>query len=197
MTVSALLLHQVKSKIAATPVIAIICNKIRHLADCSMWYDQVFNCGHQCILKKKKAQHTQGHLEEIAIFQTNGKMGHCSKSKLRHWDWEKVLLYRWPRLMSSVCASLMFAVSREQTASHRVLSNEDDNSTQNMAGCRYVNHSHLVTGLFIAAFICKKSKSSHIWRITTICLQFLPHLYKIFLAHVNINPFTLHRLYLW
>ncbi len=64
--------------------------------------------------------------------------------------------------MSSVCASLMFAASREQTASLRVLSNEDDNSTWNMAGCRYVNHSHLVTGLFIAAFICKKIESSHI-----------------------------------
>ena len=65
--------------------------------------------------------------------------------------------------MSSVCASLMFAVSRVQTVSHRVLSNEDDNSTQNMAGRGYVNHSRLVTGLFIAAFICKKKgKSSHI-----------------------------------
>lgn len=84
-------------------------------------------------------------------------MGHCSKSKLHHWDWAKVLLYRWPRLMSSVCTSLMFAASREQTASLRVLSNEDDNSTWNMAGCRYVNHSHLVTVLFTASFICKKT----------------------------------------
>lgn len=105
-----------------------------------------------------KCTTSKGHLEEITIFQTNGRMGHCSKSKLHHWDWAKVLLYRWPRLMSSVCASLMFTASREQTASHRVLSNEDDNSNWNMAGCRYVNHSHLVTGLFIAAFICEKTE---------------------------------------
>ena len=85
-------------------------------------------------------------------------MGRCSKSKLHHWDRAKVLLYRWPRLMSSVCASLMFTASRVQTASHRVRSNEDDNGTRNMAGRGYVNHSRLVIGLFIAAFICKKKK---------------------------------------
>lgn len=143
-----------------------------------------------------KCTTSKGHLAEITIFPTNGRTGHCSKSRLHHWDWAKVLLYRWPRLMSSVCASLMFAVSREQTASHRVLSNEDDNSTWNMAGCRYVNHSHLVTGLFISAFICKKINDP-IFEEATICLQFLPHLCRIFLAHVNINPLSLHRLYLW
>lgn len=88
---------------------------------------------------------SKGHFEEITIFQTNGITGHCSKSKLHHWDWAKVLLYRWPRLMSSVCASLMFSASREQTASHRVLSNEDDNSTWNMAGlqiCKSQSFGH-------------------------------------------------------
>lgn len=90
-------------------------------------------------------------------------MGHCSKSKLHRWDWAKVLLYRWPRLMSSVCASLMFAASREQTASHRVHSNEDDNGTWNMVGCRYVNLSHSVTILFITAFIWKKKMKAPIF----------------------------------
>lgn len=90
--------------------------------------------------------------KKITIFQTNGGMGHCSKSKMHHWDWAKVLLYRWPRLMSSVCVSLMFAASREQTASHRVLGNEDDNDSWNTASWKYVNPSHLVTTLFIAAF---------------------------------------------
>lgn len=89
---------------------------------------------------------SKGHSEDITtIFQTNGTMGHCSKSKLHHWDWAKVLLYRWPRLMSSVCASLMFAASREQTASHRVLSNEDDNSTWKHGGlqiCKSQSFGH-------------------------------------------------------
>lgn len=151
----------------------------------------------------EKCTSSKAHLEEMTIFQTNGRMGHCSKSKLHHGDWAKVLLYRWPRLMSSVCTSLMFAASREQTASHRVRGNEDDNSTWNMAGCRYiyVNHSHLVIVLFTAAFICKKTESFHILGITPIYLQFLPYLhltfYRIFLAHANIGLLSLHRLYLW
>lgn len=61
--------------------------------------------------------------------------------------------------MSSVCAALMLAASREQTASHRVLGNEDDNGSWNMAGFRYVNPSRLVTALFIAACVCKKTET--------------------------------------
>lgn len=93
-------------------------------------------------------------------YQTDGVMGYCSKSKVHHWDWAKMLLYRWPRLMSSVCAPLMFVVSREQTASYRVRSNEDDNDTRNMVGCGYVNHKCLVAVLIIAACVC--TKGSHI-----------------------------------
>lgn len=124
--------------------------------------------------------------------------------KLHHWDRAKVLLYRWPRLMSSVCASLMFAASRVQTASHRVRSNEDDNGTRNMAGRGYVNHRRLVTGLFIAAFICKKKseKLPHLKnRINTSSIPPHPHpppaFCTIVLAHVNIKPLSLLRLYLW
>lgn len=63
--------------------------------------------------------------------------------------------------MSSVCASLMFTASREQTASHRVLSNEDDNSNWNMAGCSYVSFGHkLVYCSFL--YVRKKSESFHI-----------------------------------
>lgn len=51
---------------------------------------------------------------------------------------------------------LMLAVSREQTASHRVRGNKDDNDTRNMVGCGYVNHRHLVAVLFIAACVCTK-----------------------------------------
>lgn len=142
------------------------------------------------------AQRSKAIKKTTSIFQTNGRMGHCSKSKLHHWDWAKVVLYRWPRLMSSACSSLMFAASREQTASYRVPSNEDDNGPWNMAGCRYVNQ-WLGQAVFIAAFICQKTESSHIWWITTICLQFLPHLCRLCLPYVNINPLSLHRLYLW
>lgn len=109
-----------------------------------------------------KCTTSKGHSGGITIFQTNGRTGHCSKSKLHHWDSAKGLLYRWPRLMSSVCASLMFAASRGPTASRRAPSNEDDNSTWNAPRRGYVNHSRSVAGLFIAAFICRKPESFHV-----------------------------------
>lgn len=98
--------------------------------------------------------------EKPTLCQTHSIMGHCSKSKVHHWDWAKMLLYRWPRLMSSVCAPLMLAASREQTARHHVCGNEDDNDTWSMEGHRYVDHRHLVAVLVIAACICMKG--SHI-----------------------------------
>lgn len=129
-----------------------------------MGYDAVFNSSCRCIFlwmynaqmlvrDKKKTKNT-------APNTPHSIMGHCSKSKVHHWDWAKILLYRWPRLMSSVCAPLMLAVSREQTASHRVRGNEDDNDTRNMVGCGYVNHRHLVAVLFIAPCVCTKSSHS-------------------------------------
>lgn len=118
-------------------------------------------------------------------------MGHCSKSKVHHWDWAKMLLYRWPRLMSSVCAPLMLAASREQTASHRVRGNKDDNDTRNMVGCGYVNHRHLVA---VYCSLCVYERLTY-FSSTTICLQFLAHLYSVSHTHtrtrVNRNVLSL------
>lgn len=113
------------------------------------------------------------------------------------WDWTTVLLYRWPRLMSSVCVSLMFAASRAQTASRRVLGNEDSGGGGggglNVATWKYVNPSHSVTALFTAAAVCKKNKSPpHVFgERASACLESLPQLP---LTHVNTNPLSLHKI---
>lgn len=49
---------------------------------------------------------SKGLLLQITIFQTNGIMGHFSKSEQHHRDWTDALLYRWLQLMSPVCAHL-------------------------------------------------------------------------------------------
>lgn len=164
---------------------------------------QFFNSGCRCIFlwMYKCVNVVQRLKKKKPLYQTDSVMGYCSKSKVHHWDWAKMLLYRWPRLMSSVCAPLMFVVSREQTASYRVRSNEDDNDTRNMVGCGYVNHKCLVAVLIIAACVC--TKGSHIsaasqQSVFNFFFTFAEsHTHTHTHARVNMNPLSSDWLYLW
>lgn len=143
---------------------------------------------------------SRAHLEGVPIFHTNGTTGHCSKSKCHRWKWTKVLLYRWPVLMSSVCTSLMFAVSRKPTARHFVPSNENDNNTWKITRCTYGNQSFGHTVVYCYGFmrklkVCSCLQSDN--NMSTFPSHLLPHCSTVSIEHVNINHFSLGRLYSW
>lgn len=164
-----------------------------------MGHDVAFNSSCQFIFLWMYNMQMYNIGKKPTLCQTHSIMGHCSKSKVHHWDWAKMLLYRWPRLMSSVCYPLMLAASRAQTARHHVCGNEDDNDTWSMVGRGYVDHRHLVAVLVIAACICMKG--SHIsaasqqyvfnFSLTFAVSHTLTH------ARVNVNLLSPDRLYLW
>lgn len=194
-----LLLPGVRNKIGATPVIVVLCDKIKAFSGClnGLWFVFLFfYVGSRCVYLWMYNMQTPLKKKHFTDTQHDGPL---LKSKVHHWDWAKMLLYRWPRLMSSVCAPLMLAASREQTASHRVRGNEDDNDTWNMVGCRYVNHRHLFAVLFIAASVCMKDSN-----ISAASQQYVFNFFLTFAvshtltrARVNMSLLSPDRLYLW